>query len=100
MDALFVNNVLGFFFLMLLGTHRTISTVTNPLNNSGAGDYSGMQMSSPYKRSGLMSLVFGLSKHSTVTIIEVTESDELNKWKFRGEENKHLKSSLKQEKKC
>lgn len=97
MDALFVNNVLGFFFLMLLGTHRTISTVTNPLNNSVAGDYSGMQMSSPYKRSGLMSLVFGLSKHSTVTIIEVTE---LNKWKFRGEENKHLKSSLKQEKKC
>lgn len=64
---------------MALGTHRAIPTVTNPLNNSVAGEYSGMQTSSPHKRNGLMSLVLGLSYHSTVTIIQVKELEELNK---------------------
>lgn len=58
-----------------------------------------MQTSSPYKKSGLTSLALGLSKCSTVTIIQVKELEELNKQKVKEEEDKHLQSSLKKERK-
>lgn len=42
-----------------------------------------------------MSLALGLSKDSTFTIIHLKKSDELNKCKFKEEENKLLQASLK-----
>lgn len=46
-----------------------------------------------------MNLALGLPKPSTFTIIQLKKIEELNKWKFKEEENKLLQASIKEKKK-
>lgn len=46
-----------------------------------------------------MNLALGLPKPSTFTIIQLKKIEELNKWKFKEEENELLQASIKEKKK-